>query len=437
MLKKKRVYLYLFVAVSVFLVFLFFIQQSESKLKPNNTDTLQDKKLIEVSEIANNDKDFYAIRLKKDEVNITIKNDYFKNIREMFITESTHIEEMDKAMTALLMDKKINRIDKINGLWSILKEIGFSSEKSEYLLDSLATLLPVELTDDFIVAYADKGMSHNMKIKIIEVLSDNLAIVNPEVQDEKNLEFIAQKVDNIKIFLKEKVLSDGSVEIASEGLHAYAAMSSSEDIQEFMVSLEEGVYNTDISKDIIRNVLIETALSTSESQADMLPQMLNNMKNNPNMDSKQKEAFTQMMIESLNAGVITEKSGKEFVEYLKNNEPTLQLNDGKSATDISKYYHWAEASSKIEDGGTSLVDTALNNENPLKVSSILLYGDSQTIQTIKESSNVGDMQVMLELALDDESVSNENKTIIKDATGVLKEDPPDVNKFNKIKYKTQ
>jgi hypothetical protein len=426
MLKKKRMYLYFLMSIGVLLVFVFFMKQDKMEKEVKDDTPLQESKSIEVSEIAKNDKDFYSISTKKDKI-LHNKHKYFQMIKEMFTTNNAYISEMDKVMTALLMDKNIPRIDKINGLWSILKEIGFNSQKSEYLLDALGTLMPVELTSELIAMYGEKSSSHTMKLKMIEMLSGNLQIANPEVQDEKSLQFIMDKQEEIQAFIKEKVLSDSNEQIASEGLRAYASMSGSQEVEELITSLYESEQDSYMNSDAIRKMLTETALSTTEAQEDMLPSMLNDMENNPDVDAKQKEAFTQMMIESLNAGVLTEVSGEELTAYMKSNEPALHLNDSKSETDISKYYHWVEASSKIKDSDTSLVDTALNNDNPLKVSSILLYGDSQTIQKIKNSSNVEDMHAMLELALNDNSINVSSKTIIDDALGVLEEGSQNVH----------
>ena len=62
---------------------------------------------------------------------------------------------------------------------------------------------------------------------------------------------------------------------------------------------------------------------------------------------------------------------------------------------------------------------ALEENNPLKISSILLYGDEKTIQSIQEDPNADNISVKLESALEDDTISTENKTIIKDAIGTL------------------
>jgi len=424
MLNQKITYVYLLISLGSLLVFFLFLKQNKSEKKFKEDPPIQNSKLISVSEIAKNDKNFHTIAIEKNTV-LHNKHKYFKIIREMFTMNDAYISEMDRVMTALLMDKNIPRTDKINGLWAILKEIGFNSQKSEYLLDSLATLMPVELTSELIAMYSEISTSHTMKIKMIEMLSSNLHIANPEVQDEKSLEFIVDKKEEIQSFIKEKVLSDSNGQIATEGLRAYASMSGSEEIQALITTLSEGEQNGHIDNAVVRDILMETALSTTEAQEAMLPSILNDMENNPNIENK--EAFTQIMIEGLNAGILTKEAENELAGYMKNNEPSLLVNDDKSTPDISKYYHWAEASANIKDNASSLADMALNNDNPLKVSSILIYGDSQTIQSIKESSNVEDMRSMLKLSLEDNSINENSKSIIYDALDVLEESTKNVH----------
>lgn len=234
-------------------------------------------------------------------------------------------------------------------------------------------------------------------------------------------------MQDIQSFIKEKVLNNSNADIASEGLHAYASMSDSEDVQELISSLREEGNNIQVDNNLIMNILTETALSTAEAQADMLPDMLNDIENNPKLGTKEKETFNQIIIESLNAGVLTEESQKELAVYMQNNEPKLQASSDGSGADILKYYRWAEAGSKINNNDMSLENIALESDNPLKVSSILLYGDAKTIQNIKQSTNIEHVYSKLESALDG-AIGQGDGTIIRDAMATLKEDIEHSNK---------
>jgi len=418
-MSKQKLFL-LFVSI-ILVVYLFLTLKSRKHdVRVTNNSIMQDKKFIAASEIINNDKNFYNISIEKDvskiNKNTQGKNKYFTKIRQILTMKHTDIPKLDKMMVGLLMDKNIKRIDKINGLWFILNEIGFSSDKSEYVLDVLGTLLPIELTDELIDTY-QIHKNHSMKKKIIAILANNLSIANPEVQDEERLSFIIEKMQDIQSFIKDKVLSDSNPEILFEGLQAYASISDPEDVYELVTSLKNN--NIQISESEFMAVLTEVALGTAESQENMLPDMLNNINNN---QVGGKESFDQMMIESLNAGVLTEDTQKEIAIYLSKQEPTLSPNKKGSEENIVKYFEWAEASSKIKNNNIHLENIVLESDNPLKISSVLLYANEKTREKIKSNPNVNDIYAKLESALEDESIDEHAKTVIKDAIGTLQDD---------------
>ena len=422
----KKIILFLLAIVTIALV--VFVFTKRSNLETEREYKYQDRKFIEVSEVEKNDINFYKISIASDSnsSNISKKfknlnhvvNSYFQSIKEIISVKHPNIEKLDKAMHALLMSNDISRINKINGLWLMLNEVGFLSERSEYLLDALSTLMPIELTDKLITVYNDSG-NLNIKVKLINMLANNINIANPEVQDKERLDFIIEKIKEIQSFLKENVLHENNPEIVSEAIHAYADVSDEEDVQELIVSLKEGENAGVLKEKDIVNLLAEVAVSTEEAQKEMLPAMLETMTNSNMLDTQQKENFTKMLIESINAGVLTQETQQEVSSYLKKQEPELTLKEKVSTDTMAKYYTWAEANTKIKNNNVNLESIALENDNPLKVSSILLYADDSTIQKIKASPNTDNLYVKLESALEDDKITNENKVIIKDAMSRL------------------
>ena len=425
MLRKKRIYLFLFGTLGLML---FFITCNTNKPKPQHEDSKQQQKFVNVSQIHKSDPHFYDISTQKDAIkDVTPKKTkatnttekYLQDIQKIVMQKSPDIYKLDEVMNNFLMNKNIPRIDKINGLWSILKEIGFSSQRSEYLLDALATLLPIELTDDLIAVYKENH-TPNIKIKLIMMLADNTTIVNPEVQNEERLNFIIDKIVTTQEFLKENVLQNESNSlIASEALHAYANISDAQDVQELMTSINEGTTKSSLKKEELSSILTEVSVSTSNTQKEILLPMLESMQTDKTIKKQQKKDFTRTIIQTLNAGALTPEIQAEVSNYLKKQEPKLLSKTKLSTTDISQYYDWAKANSKIKNNNISLKNIALEENNPLKISSILLYGDEKTIQSIQEDPNADNISVKLESALEDDTISTENKTIIKDAIGTL------------------
>lgn len=411
----------------VLIIFAIYFSLSKQVLENKDTNASESSKNVsmEASVISKNDKDFYKVSVKKnlkplDKKTINSMLKYVNKIKKFLDMKTVDMGKLDKTMHAFLMDKEIARIDKIQTIWNMLDEIGFESEQSKYLLDSLSTLLPIELTQELINVYGDIK-DPSVKIRFVDMLADNIGILNPEIQDKERLDFITNKIQDIRQFLKEDVLNEKDSQIAETGLYAYANISDEEDVQELIATLKSKEDKGAISKEVFTDVLTETAMSTSESQEEMLPALLENIKNTEAMSPQEKERFTEKMLDGLAAGVLSQNAQQELSTYMKEQEPRLNVSKATTTQSISKYYTWAEGVSKIKENRVTLENIALESDNPLKVSSILLYADDTTIQKIKENPNVESMQAKLEAKLEDDNIAQETKTIIKDAMGRLSE----------------
>ena len=127
-----------------------------------------------------------------------------------------------------------------------------------------------------------------------------------------------------------------------------------------------------------------------------------------------------MIIEGLDSGIFIDEVQREIAFYLKHQEPILQPNKKVSLELMTSYYTWAEANDKIRDNDINLPNIIIKENNPLKVSSILLFSSKFTIQKIREIVNIENIKIKLESALSNEEIANENKTIIRDAIDRLK-----------------
>jgi hypothetical protein len=428
---KKKLYLFsaLIIVILIAIVALQKPDRPQKQIETNDSALETAGISMEFSEVAKNDKDFYQITIKKkhkkpaETKKINPTNAKLQWIKSLLYMKTVSVSTMDQAMHDFLMDKNTNRIDKINALWAMLKDIGFSSQQGEYLLDSLATLLPIELTKDLIDVYNNKKLTTPIKVKLINMLAENTTIANPEVQDKERLSYIVEQIQEIQSFLKEDVLTSSDPDLLEGGLLAYANIAEPQDVQELVSSLSNSANGALIPDGMLNKVLTEAAMSTPQAQESMLPAILENMENDNFHDHKEQESFTQLMIEGANAGVFSEKSQHDVGNYLRSKEPMISVDDTDGADSLSKYYSWAEAASKIKNSGVSLEDIARHDTNPLKISSILLFADDKTIQKIKNSPDAENIRMRLEGALEDERLSDERKSTIKDALSSLSADP--------------
>ena len=219
---------------------------------------LKGEEFIAVSEVLKKDKDFYNIAIPrkastKNKKPNSATNKFLQQIEKIILGKYPNIHMLDNAIHSLLANENISRVDKINGLWLMLDDIGFKSEKSEYLLDALSTLLPIELTDQFIDTYRDVD-NLNVKIKLINILTTSIGIANPRMQNTERLNFISEKIEEIQSFLKEDILHEQDPRLLSEGIHAYAEISDIEDVQELIDYLENNPNTKMLKKDELSNL---------------------------------------------------------------------------------------------------------------------------------------------------------------------------------------
>ena len=413
---KKILYIVLFIALA-FGIFLY-INQSNKK----EVDTLRERDVQKVSKISEEKREFHIEKSNNKALTLKPKNKiksdniYITRLKKILAMERIDILQLDKIMSDLLTSD-ISRKDKIEGIWDILNEIGFTSEKSQYLLDSLATLLPIELTDELIDVYNNLDNS-NIKIKIIDILAKNIDIANPNLEEDK-LKFIIKKIGNIESFLEKNILVEQDKSILINALTAYSNIADSEDTQELISQIKEREDIDLFKEEEFLTILTQTAISTEEAQEEMLPTIIEKM-SDPTINPKERESFNQIILDTINANALSESSKRELAPYLKAQEPKLETDKRVSTDTISKYYLWAEANSKIEENSINLEKIVMESQNPIKISSILLYADEKDIQKIKKNQNIGEVYSRLKLALAESKINDENKIIIKDAISILK-----------------
>ena len=412
-----RKILYTVLPIAVALGIFLYINQSDRK----SDNSLLEQNFKEPSELSEKKREpsteksvHKALPLKKSTKEL--ESIYLNRLKNILAMEPIDILELDKIMNDLLTSD-ISRQDKIEGIWGILNEIGFTSEKSQYLLDSLATLLPIELTDELIELYSTLDNS-NIKLKIIDILAKSVDIANPKLE-ESRLNFIIKKIGNIELFLEKSILVETDKDIRINALSAYSNIADIEDTQALISQIEESGDRDLLNEREFVTILTQTAISTEETQEEMLPSIVEKM-SDPTVDSQERERFNQTILDTINANALTESSKSELATYLKAQEPKLETDRVVSTDTISKYYSWAEANSKIEENHISLEKIVIESKNPIKVSSILLYADKQSIQKIKANPHIGDTYSRLNLALKDKKIKRENQTIIKDAMSILK-----------------
>ena len=410
-------------ATILVVLYIWMRKGSESSVETSEISRVQiDKqRVLNSTEIADADANFYNISVKKDDNKSSIEDTqdslasiYFQQIKKLILMKNLSLKDLDKVMSALLMDENVSRDEKIDGLWNLLNEIGFTSAKSEYLLDSLSTMMPIELTDKIFAIY-EKLDNQKIKIKLIHMLTDNLNIANPDKQTKSESDFIIQKSMDIQSFFKDHILNNQDKTMFKEYLQAYIDISDERDTQDMLTRLKDSSSNLPINDVEFTDILVQTSLSTSEAQQEILPSILEDMQNASPEQQGQKEEFNKALLEGIDAGVLDEKSQEAVAQYIKKQEPELTPNSSINTDDISNYYQWAKANMKITSNETDMNKMISEEDNPLKISAILIYADDDDIESIKSTGKMQEIHQRLERSLNKNHYPQETVTIIKDA----------------------
>ena len=409
----------LFISIIVF----FFTNNN----KAIESKVISESIFISTDDLKENLDDFYEVEPKV--VSIMIdgnKTESLKKITKLndidtlmkHFTGESSFADLDKAMVAFLKDNTIPRMDKINGLWKMIEKFNISSNRGLYVLDSLETLLPIELTDNLIEAYNEQNSS-KVQAKMMGVIHSSLDIANPEVQDEERLNFIISKYEDIQSFFHEKTMNGVEGQISMDALDYYVKMIPTEEAFEIFESLKNDELKAkDLDQGKLLSLMTETALSTEESQDTLFPEILDSAKDS-SLNKSEKSAFNQTIIEALNNDVLTENSKESLKPYMDELEPSFSSETMKIDTS-ENYYSWVNAKAKVEGVKTNeyLENLVKESEDSLKISSIVLYSDKNLIQNLQESGNEQIVD-QLNASLENPSVDDESKYLIQDALNRL------------------
>lgn len=166
-------------------------------------------------------------------------------------------------------------------------------------------------------------------------------------------------------------------------------IASTEQVQDIISLITNGGSESKISDQELISTLTEVAISTKESQENILPNILDSIEKD-SFNKNKKKAFYETILSALNSdmpdNILTEDLRDALSDYLTKQEPKLNILEDIPIENLENYYSWVNAISKVKNIDTTqyLRNTLFTNNNPLKVSSIILYANENTIQNIKK-----------------------------------------------------
>ncbi len=425
---KNIFYTLLVIGVILLSVFFGFFNKNNEDItthvEKGSLSNTQEQKYISSSELQKSLDDFHNISVDTKYLD---KNQIseISNLMRIF-NDSKKVSELDNAIITFLKNKDISRLDKIRGLWSMIENFGISSNKGLFLLDYLGTLEPIELTDNLINIYCDQQDSV-VKLKIIDVLVNSINIASPDIQDEKELAFIAGKSVSIESLLYDEVLNSTDEYMLSKTLMWYANVSSPERVQDIISIINNRDSNIKIEGKKLVPILTRVAISTQDAVENILPTIFASI-DNGSFSQPEIEAFNETILSALNSDVcdniLMHSATKNYlINYLSKQEPKINLSNDISIYNLIDYHSWANANAKVNDIDASeyFQDMVLANKNALKISSILLlYADESFIQDIKQHTDIEDTYDTLSSALESSETHESSKALIQRALDRIK-----------------
>jgi uncharacterized protein YjiS (DUF1127 family) len=147
--------------------------------------------------------------------------DILAQITNLLISKNDKIEELDRLTRKLLSDSTISRHDKIGVLLLSIQNFGVDTEIGKYLLDTLASLHPFEITKEILDLF-DVAKNTDTKKRIIILVTTLFALDTNQIEGNiPRIEYLKKRQGIIQDFLKKQFTEVNDKDILETLLRYY------------------------------------------------------------------------------------------------------------------------------------------------------------------------------------------------------------------------
>lgn len=390
---------------------------------------------LSIEELRGSIKDF-------NKISITEKNERATNARLKKISyllsltdeEFNSDHALDIEMQNFLKDEKISRHEKIAAIWNLLKsfmEPNYNKIKIEYLIDSLAVLQPIEITDEIINAIKDRSYTDAATPKLIGLLSESFGMyarLDLNTFDNKSFDLITKNGEKIIDFLRQSITSETNDETFKAAIIAYSKMATSDDIS--MIQNELMRHKNILQAKDVASISIELIMMSPNVIETNIAPLLNGMGAYSREENKE---FTKNLLNRLTNSEIKDNlsitSKLSILAYLEKNKPEIskeifERNPLESTYDFGEWLDiYTELKSNSKEEYVSNIAELMNHASSYEMLGITRSlstpnaNKSDIINSLKSNRNLKDS---LTYKLSDQSISESEREAIIEVMEFLK-----------------
>lgn len=256
-------------------------------------------------------------------------------------SEPISVEKINAVVQVIVLDENLKRADKINNLWEILEDqlaVGVDDLVSfEATARGLATLWPIELTDELIAAAGDLASPPEARLYLIEALvraTKMYTLASSAVDGPKDFSYIALNMEKIRHFFRQLISEPEINEIMPAILRLAPSVLLPEEYP--LIELARKSASTMTSETMV-SLRLDMAMANAENQLQLLPDLLRDI-NTGDYSEEDKELFLSRLAHFTEVAladeaemgaaipkdlVIPASVRPELLNFLRENEPTF------------------------------------------------------------------------------------------------------------------
>lgn len=370
---KLNARLLLGISLAVILVVLYFISTSTDENNINSPDK-PTTPFISQSELIETLPDFYVMDREindGDKNKEILANNLVSKIKQSFGKKD--MLDFEAELIAILKDPTISRQDKINLLWMMVHQLGVETEQGLYVLEYMATLAPIELSEELAVLFTNA--SARAKLGLLYVMESILRLDNTAAK--VSAEHLAQAKQQMLDTISAQLVNVDNAELGFSILETVVGhlpfdqaklliddhfMTLSGEQNETSRATKAGIYN-------------RLALANPVSRNEFLPQYIESLSADP-QKTIEKEALRQDLFNIIKIDRFIAKAPQEFKntvkDFLATELPKIEVESTEFNYDaVMLYADLSIAMAKLQGNdlhsSESLYKKQINNTtNPLE-----------------------------------------------------------------------
>lgn len=276
--------------------------------------------------------DYYKISMDTvDLLNPSPK--YVEALHHAFNTDS--ISEIDVKIHQFLFDNAIPREQKIGALWKLALDSEDNVNKQDYLIDTLDSLCPIELTDE-LIEYNKLCTTDNCAVKTLDLLANLVMMPASDYEHftPLELEWMNNKIRKIEGVFERSLNTASSEPIFEKTVAELPQIFGNEKATQLLDRLPEPKSDRTA---LITETYLNAVLGSDSSSFQMLERALDQVENNDDLK------YQQDILSSICSVVMELPLREDFKplikSYLEKHEP---LNDAGPT-----YFEWIIAYSQL------------------------------------------------------------------------------------------